>query len=302
MRSRHLERGVGSAATFLAAASQRTRRIALGNGVIQLGYEGVFRLAEDLATVDALSHGRLQIGVSAGPPPYGKLIGDSLFADAAAQDFSHARALQLRETLAGGYFGDEGSFVLSPVGNQRPRLHPHSPTLRSRLWYGGGSLRSAQWASRQGFHLLIGNLNQGEESDDFFVTQAKQLDVYLHGWGAKTPPRVALGRVIVPTDSADESSRRRYAAFAESRHARTLAPQGERRILFTRDLVGSSDQILETLRRDPILPEVSELRLELPYDLEPQQYVQILSDFVEKIAPQLGWRHPDGPLAWDRTG
>jgi len=290
VRSRHLERGVGSAATFLAAASQRTRRIALGTGVIQLGYEGVFRLAEDLATVDALSRGRLQIGLSAGPPPYGKLIGEALFADAAAQDFTHERALRLREALSGGYFGGEDSVVLSPVGHQRPRLQPHSPTLRSRLWYGGGSLRSAQWAGRNGFHLLIGNLNQGEESGDFFETQQRHIDVFRRAWSGGETPRIALGRVIVPTDSADTTARARYAAFAEGRIARTRAPQGERRVLFARDLVGPSQDILEALRRDPILPEVEELRLELPYDLTLPQYRQILTDFVGRIAPEIGWR------------
>jgi alkanesulfonate monooxygenase SsuD/methylene tetrahydromethanopterin reductase-like flavin-dependent oxidoreductase (luciferase family) len=59
VRSRHLERAISSAATFLAAASQRTRRIRLGTAVIQLGYENPFRLAEDLATVDLLSNRRL---------------------------------------------------------------------------------------------------------------------------------------------------------------------------------------------------------------------------------------------------
>jgi hypothetical protein len=94
----------------------------------------------------------------------------------------------------------------------------------------------------------------------------------------------------VPTDSADATSRARYAAFAESRIARTRAPQGERRILFARDLVGPSQDILEALRRDPILPKVEELRLELPYDLTVSQHRQILTDFVERIAPEIGWR------------
>ena len=34
VRQRHLERGISSAATFLAAASQRTKRIGLGTAVI----------------------------------------------------------------------------------------------------------------------------------------------------------------------------------------------------------------------------------------------------------------------------
>jgi alkanesulfonate monooxygenase SsuD/methylene tetrahydromethanopterin reductase-like flavin-dependent oxidoreductase (luciferase family) len=166
-------------------------------------------------------------------------------------------------------------------------VQPHSPTLAQRLWYGGGSLRSAEWAGRNGFNILIGNLNQGEGSDSFFETQRRHIEIFRAAWSRPPPPRIALGRVIVPTDSADDSSRRRYAAFAESRHARTLAPQGERRILFARDLVGTAEQILDWLTRDPILPQVTELRLELPYDLALEQYEQILTDFSARIAPEI---------------
>jgi alkanesulfonate monooxygenase SsuD/methylene tetrahydromethanopterin reductase-like flavin-dependent oxidoreductase (luciferase family) len=288
VRSRHLERGISSAATFLAAASQRTRRIGLGTAVIQLGYENLFRLAEDLATVDLLSNGRLEVGVSAGAPTYGPLLGDRLFeGDPAAMDFSHNRAIRLRDNLSGGHLAGADQLVSSPAGDQRARVQPHSPTLAQRLWYGGGSLRSAEWAGRNGFNILIGNLNQGEGSDSFFETQRRHIEIFRAAWSRPTPPRIALGRVIVPTDSADGSSRRRYAAFAESRHARTLAPQGERRILFARDLVGTAEQILDWLTRDPILPQVTELRLELPYDLALEQYEQILTDFSARIAPEI---------------
>jgi alkanesulfonate monooxygenase SsuD/methylene tetrahydromethanopterin reductase-like flavin-dependent oxidoreductase (luciferase family) len=301
VRSRHLERGISSAATFLAAASQRTRRIGLGVAVIQLGYENLFRVAEDLATADLLSGERLQIGVSAGPPVHGKLFaGRLLEGDQASQDFSLERALRLRENLSGGYLAEKDQFISSPAGDQRARIQPHSPTLAARLWYGGGSLSSAQWSGRNGFHFLTGNLIRGEESEDFFETQRRHLDGFHRAWSGTTAPRIALGRVIVPTDSADEASRRRYAAFAESRHARTMAPQGERRILYARDLVGSSDQIVNWLRQDPILPDVDELRLELPYDLSLEQYQQILTDFIGGVAPDLGWQSSANPLPPDR--
>jgi hypothetical protein len=54
--------------------------------------------------------------------------------------------------------------------------------------------------------------------------------------------------------------------------------------------------------RDAILPEVGELRLELPYDFTSEQYVQILTDFVERIAPELGWRASVDPFSLDRSG
>ncbi|AYM96756.1 LLM class flavin-dependent oxidoreductase [Acidovorax sp. 1608163] len=290
VRQRHLERGVSSATTFLAAASQRTQRIALGTAVIQMGYENPFRLAEDLATVDVLAQGRLQVGLSAGAPPYGDLLGERLLdGDASALDFSHARVQRLRENLRGDLIGDEDTFVESPAGRQRPRVQPHAPGLAQRLWYGGGSLRSARWAGENGYHLLVGNLNRGEQTDDFFEAQRSQLALYHAHWAGACAPRVALGRVIVPLDGADASTRARYRAWAASRHGRTLAPQGERRTLFARDLVGTADEILEHLRRDPIVPLVQELRLELPYDFSAAEYTQILRDTARLIAPELGW-------------
>lgn len=292
VRQRHLERSVSSASTFLAAASQRTRRIGLGTAVIQMGYENPFRLAEDLATADTLSRSRLQVGLSAGAPPYGALLGERFHdGDPSGIDYSHARVLRLRANLRDEVFGGDETWIESPAGRQRPRLHPVAQGLGDRLWYGGGSLYSAQWAGQHGFNLLLGNVSRAEQTDDFFGAQAQQLDRYLTHWEAQRhgrAPRVALGRVIVPTDGADAASRRRYREFAESRQARTLAPQGERRTLFAPDLVGSADEILSTLARDPVLPLVSEFRLELPYDFEPEQYRQIIEDAARLIAPELG--------------
>ncbi|WP_173678627.1 LLM class flavin-dependent oxidoreductase [Burkholderia singularis] len=297
VRQRHLERSVSSAATFLAAATQRTVRIALGAAVIQMGYENPFRLAEDLGTVDALSRGRLHVGLSAGAPGYASLLGDRLLdADAARIDFSHARLLRLRENLAGAYFGDADTVIESPAGRERPRVNPHVPGLAGRLWYGGGSLRSAEWAARNGFHLLIGNVCRGEASDDFHAAQAAQLDLFLSTWAEASPPRVALGRVIVPLDSAEAVSRQRYRDFAAARVARTLAPQGDSRTLFAPDLVGMCDEIVERLLADPVLARVTELRLELPYDLAFDEYEQILTDVASRIAPALGWM-PAGLVA-----
>ncbi|MBN3788387.1 LLM class flavin-dependent oxidoreductase [Burkholderia sp. Ac-20353] len=294
VRQRHLERAVSSAATFLAAASQRTTRIGLGTAVIQMGYENPFRLAEDLATVDVLSKGRLNVGLSAGAPNHGELLGERFFdTDPDLVDFSHARVARLRRNLAGDWLGNEDTFVESAAGRVRPRVSPYAPGLTGRLWYGGGSRRSIEWAGRNGFNLLIGNLTTGEGTDSYIEAQLQQLDLYRSNWSEAQAPRIALGRVIVPTDGASSRDRERYRAFAEGRHARTLAPQGERRTLFAPDLVGTSDEIVERLLADPVVGQVRELRLELPYDLPFENYQQIIEDFITRIAPALGWRPVD---------
>ncbi len=293
VRQRHLEHAVSSAATLLAAASQRTRRIGLGAAVIQMGYENPFRLAEDLATVDVLSHGRLNVGLSAGTPSHGALLGERFFdTDPGLVDFSHARVARLRRNLEGAWLGDEATLIASAAGKVRPRVSPHAPGLTDRLWYGGGSRRSVEWAGRNGFNLLIGNITTGEGTDDYREAQRNQLALFREHWSEARAPRVALGRVIVPTDGADARDRARYRAFAEGRHARTLAPavNGARRTVFVPDLVGPAEQIVERLRADPVLAEVRELRVELPYDLPFENYRQILDDFATHIAPALGWR------------
>lgn len=291
VRQRHLEPGVSSAATFLAAASQRTSGIGLGTAVIQIGYENPFRLAEDLSLVDVLSGGRLNVGLSAGPPPFGKLLGARFFdADPAAYDFSHARVARLAANLDGDWLGDADTRITSAAGEHRPRLRPHAPGLRQRLWYGGGSLRSARWAAENGLHLLVGNLNTGEDTDDFFLAQRRHIENFRSHWRGEGEPKIAVGRVIVPLDSTDAATRQRYHDYAASRHARTLSPQGERRTLFTPDLVGTAAEIIERLAADPVLPLVDTLRLELPYNFSIADYRQIIADFVALIAPALGWR------------
>jgi len=133
----------------------------------------------------------------------------------------------------------------------------------------------------------------GEASDDFTTTQLSLINGYRARLTADRPDqprRVALGRVIVPTDSAGAAARERYRQYAASRYERTLAPQGERRVLFAPDLVGSAEQIVEWLHADPVLAETNELRLELPYEFTLDDYRQILHDTVDLVAPQLGWR------------
>ena len=66
---------------FLAAASQRTRNIRLGHGVVQLTTNQPHRVAEKIATLDLISGGRVELGMgeAAGPAelhPFGIRVRD----------------------------------------------------------------------------------------------------------------------------------------------------------------------------------------------------------------------------------
>src|SRR5919205_3171779 len=172
VRHRHLQYGISSPVAVLAAASQRTTRIELGTAVTPLGWENPLRLAEDLATVDVLSGGRLNPGVSVGPPMHWDDVKGALYPDTAdVEDFSYARVSRLLGFLRGekatSFAGREGV-----VEEWSDRVQPHSPGLAGRLWYGGGSTRSAQWAGEHGMNLLTSSVIRAEESEDFAEAQA----------------------------------------------------------------------------------------------------------------------------------
>ncbi|WOF23191.1 LLM class flavin-dependent oxidoreductase [Microbacterium betulae] len=288
VRQRHLERGVSSALPFLAAASQRTTRIALETDVVPLGYENPFRLAEDFATVDALSGGRVHVGVSSSAPHAG-LLAPLTRPDIDTATDPYALIGRFLTALEGRPLADEP--IATPYGPQIPRIQPHVPGLRERVWLGGGSIRSVRWAAERGLHLLLGNVGDGEVADDFEAAQHIHVELYRSAFAGADAPRIGVERVILPTDSATAAQRAHYADYAASREERTRRPvsHGTRKVVFQRDLHGTSDEIVERLAHDPTFAAGAELRVALPYAFAEDEYRQILSDVRHAVLPRLGW-------------
>lgn len=290
VRQRHLERGVSSALPFLAAASQRTRTIRLETDVVPLGFENPFRLAEDFATVDALSGGRLGVGVSTSAP-HAELLTELALTRPDFDPSSDPYVLIERflRALEGEPLAAETR--PTPYGPQVPRILPHVAGLRDRVWLGGGSLRSVRWAASQGLKLLLGNIGDGDAADTFEQAQKVHIDTYLaefRGEGAA----VGVERVIVPTDSATAAQREHYAAYVAARDPRTEFPavHGTRKVVFQRDLYGTAEQIVERIATDPSFDGRTELRVALPYGFSDEEYRQILGDIRFGVLPALGWQ------------
>ncbi|OBA83174.1 luciferase [Mycobacterium sp. 1164966.3] len=289
VRQRHLQAGVSSPIALLAAASQRTSRIELGTAVIPLGLENPLRLAEDLATVDILSGGRLNVGVSVGIPLLYEHFKTALYPEThELENFTKARVERLVACLR----GDPVSAFHGTFGNDEFYRHvqPHSPGLAGRVWYGGG-LISAVWAATQGLNYLTANLvsSEGAESNDFATIQAGHIDAFRTHHPSPETARISQSLVIIPTDSATRKQLAKYRAYAESRSERTLKPQGPRGMIVSPDYVGTSDEIADVLYAHHGFQRVDEMAFALPHGFDEDDNVQIITDVAEKLGPRLGW-------------
>ncbi|MET4168256.1 MULTISPECIES: LLM class flavin-dependent oxidoreductase [Gordonia] len=289
VRNRHLQYGISSPVAVLAAAAVRTSRIELGTAVIPLGLENPLRLAEDLATVDVLSAGRLNPGVSVGVPMRYDDFKTSLYPEThALENFSKDRVARLLGNLRGEPVSDfEGTVGIETFSR---RVQPHSPGLADRVWYGGG-LSSAVWAGRQGINYLTSSVVtvEGTRSRDFATIQAEHIDAYRTSHVDPDRARVSQGLVVIPTDSATPDQVRKYRAYAESRSERTRTPQGPRGLLFSPDYVGPSAELAETLYEHAGFQRATEVAFALPFSFDEPDYLQIVGDLAGRLGPALGW-------------
>ena len=295
LRHRHLQYGISSPIAVMAAASQRTSRIQLGTAVTPLGWENPLRLAEDLATVDLLSGGRINSGISVGTPMNFDTIKHELYPQTAEQeDFGFERAARLARYISGEELrelrGKQGV-----VEEFSARVEPHSPTLRDRLWYGVGSLDSARRAGEHGFNLLTSSVvfaGPDHPNPRFDLVQQSQIQAFRQAaaQAGHQQARVSQGLVVIPTDSATPEQVRRYEQYVAERTPRTTAAQGPRGMLFAKDLIGSSEQIAEQLYAHAGFREVDEVAFALPFSFNQQDYEQILTDIAQRLGPVLGWR------------
>ena len=140
---------------FLAALSQRTSRMRVGALVNVLPAHDPFRLAEEIAVLDQLSGGRLDVGVGSGVSPY-----ELGYFGVAAGD---AKAVYA-ETLAAltgawrsGRMSHQGELLRSygATLSVLPVQRPYPP-----LWYASSNTATAGWAGRHGVNF-VGRWNGG---------------------------------------------------------------------------------------------------------------------------------------------
>jgi alkanesulfonate monooxygenase SsuD/methylene tetrahydromethanopterin reductase-like flavin-dependent oxidoreductase (luciferase family) len=153
---------------FLAALSQRTTTMRIGALVHVLPMYEPLRLAEEIAVLDQLTGGRLDMGVGSGVSPY-ELGYFGLDAGQARARYAETLTA-VTQALATGRMRHTGTLLrdydveLSVVPVQRP----YPP-----LWYASASTATAEWAGANGINLV------GRWNDGGFIPAAR---AYVDAW------------------------------------------------------------------------------------------------------------------------
>ena len=134
---------------FLGAASQRTSRIRLGHGIIQLTTNHPARVAERVATLDLVSRGRVELGLGESATTTELHPFDVRFRDKRAVWEDAVRALlPMFWSDAWEYHGEHFDFPLRNV-IPKPRQKPHPP-----LWVACSQLETIRMAGKRGMGAL----------------------------------------------------------------------------------------------------------------------------------------------------
>ncbi|CAB3962303.1 oxidoreductase [Burkholderia aenigmatica] len=261
---------------LLAAAARRTQRIALGTGVLVLPLESPLRVAEDAAVLDALSGGRVQLGVGAGfEPEVFRAFGRDFDARATLQADALAT---LRRALDG-----------APLVNADLTLQPPAPTLAARLWQATGD---ADAVARNGHGLIVARLRPEPGGEAALIAR------YRAAWRHPSAPRVALVRAIVPgadaagVESALAPDILRYAARLA--HAAGTPPAGPADVGALLDrfgvLRGTPEDIAAALDADSALTDATELVVQVQTaSTSHRDALRRIEVLARTIGPALGW-------------
>ncbi|MGH2601144.1 MAG: LLM class flavin-dependent oxidoreductase [Dehalococcoidia bacterium] len=161
---------------FLAAASQRTKNIRLGHGIVQLPlqFNHTARVAERIATLDLVSDGRVEFGTgeSSSVAELGGFMIDPATKRAQWDEALDAVTRMFVEEPFAGY---DGQFLTMPPRNvvPKPLQKPHPP-----LWVACSRRETIHLAATKGIGALSFSFIEPSEAkvwvDDYYATIASE--------------------------------------------------------------------------------------------------------------------------------
>jgi alkanesulfonate monooxygenase SsuD/methylene tetrahydromethanopterin reductase-like flavin-dependent oxidoreductase (luciferase family) len=142
---------VSASMSLLAYLAARTEKIRLGTAVVVLPWHNPILVAEQAATLDLLSNGRLDFGVGKGYRAY-EFSGFCIPPEEATERFDEAMEVIRKAWTSSGRFSFHGKRwkFANVIVEPSPVQQPHPP-----FWLGAGSAESIRRAAREGFNLLL---------------------------------------------------------------------------------------------------------------------------------------------------
>ncbi len=188
---------VSATINLLTWLGARTRRLRLGTAVMVLPWHNPVLLAEQAATLDLLSGGRLDFGVGKGYR-YNEFAGFCVAMDEADARFDEGLEVILKAWTADEPFSHRGKYwrfaniVVEPPTAQKP----HPP-----IWMGAGSARSIRRVAAQGYHLLLGQYASPADVAANIAIYRSEVEAQGRRFD---PMQVAVTRAFFVCDSAAE--------------------------------------------------------------------------------------------------
>jgi probable F420-dependent oxidoreductase len=147
--------------TFLGAVASRTERLRVGTGILQLPFHHPVRVAEQVATIDEMSGGRVSLGVGLGWWPLEYEVYGARFRDRGARMEEALEILRLVWTREGTAY--EGRFHSFPelTVHPRPVQRPHPP-----VWVAGVADAAVDRAARLGDEWLCSPTQSREKAKE----------------------------------------------------------------------------------------------------------------------------------------
>ncbi len=195
-----------SPAVFLAAAAQRTKAIRLGALVFTLSLYHPLRLLEEICMLDALSGGRLELGVGRGISPIELgFFGVDPARSQAIYEESLAVLMQGLQQERIDHEGPHFTFRDVPVV-LRPTQAPHPP-----LWCGVSRPDSTAWAAARGCHVVC----NGPPRAAAAITAAYRTTWRAAGREERTMPLLGVARHVVLAETQAEARDLARPAFRQ---------------------------------------------------------------------------------------
>lgn len=213
---------VSATLTLLACLAMRTTTLRLGTAVMVLPWHNPVLLAEQAATLDLISGGRLDFGIGKGYR-HSEFNGFGILQQEAEARFEEAIEVIMRAWTSRARFSYHGRFwnfediVVAPPTAQRP----HPP-----IWVAAASAPSIRRAAARGFNLM---LDQYAAPDAIGVRIALYRSEREAGGHTFDPMQVIVARQLyVAKDEADkQAALARQAEYTRRTVVVSRAPDGK---------------------------------------------------------------------------